>query len=284
MRLVSLSCLLFLLLLAACREEEEFMTAHPGEIVLDVTPDNYSLNGKVLGSTASDFADDDLSVDRIDEEVKRIQENLSDEVLQMLNGVEDPVKRQQITSDYPLVKIHYDNSVTYDVFYKSYSTFSNNFHSFQLAFGSNYKDFCKWHKPYEAYVLSSYLCKQMTDAKISDYLFGTHKFQSVLENLPIGKDDLMWCAAVDTTLSLTVYKKDGKIAYLVNWNENGQTDGYRIDSFPNDVCFCKFMEKMVGRRGRVTLRVLNDVLLKDFAPVIKKLNQYGYMIDFKSLN
>ncbi|WP_405339092.1 hypothetical protein [Fibrobacter sp.] len=268
----------------ACKEEKEFLTANPGEIVLDVRADNYSLNGRVLGRTASDFSDDDLLIEHFDKELKKAQENLGEEVLQMLTGVENPVKRQQIFNDYPLVKIHYDNNVTYDVFYKSYSTISFHFHSFQLAFGSNYKDICKLHKPHESYVLYSHVCKKMIDARISDRIFRTKQFRSMLMNHEITNDDLRWCAAADTALSLTVYRKDGKLAYLINWNENGQPDGYRMDSFPNDFCFCEFMGKMAGRRNRVTLRVLDDILLEDFAPVIKKLNQYGYMIEFKSLS
>jgi hypothetical protein len=44
----------------------------------------------------------------------------------------------------------------------------------------------------------------------------------------------------------------------------------------------EFIEKKTGY-SHLTLRVQNDILVKDFAPIIKKLNSYGYQIKFADL-
>jgi len=278
MRLISLFAFLFLLV--ACNEEKEFMTPKQGEVVLDVGVDVYSLNGKVLGKTATDFSDDDVLVDSFNIELKKMRENLGDEVLQMLTTENDPVKRTQIRNDYPLVKIHYDSNVPYDVFYKSYMTVLFNFDSYQLAFGSNYKEICWLHEPHErTCLLYSFWCEQLNNAKLSDVLFGTNRFPKTLANLDIGGDDLQLCAAL---LSLALGKKDGNLVYVVSSNETGRTDGFRIDVFKEEKCLWEFIEKKTSY-SHLTLRVQDDILVKDFAPVIKKLNSYGYQIKFAAL-
>lgn len=278
MRLISLFALLFLLV--ACNEEKEFMTPKQGEVVLDVRVDEYSLNGKVLGKTATDFSDDDVLVDPFDIELKKMRENLGDEVLQMLTTENDPVKRTQILNDYPVAKIHYDSNVPYDVFYKSYMTVLFNFDSYQLAFGSNYKEICRLHEPKKrVFLLYSFWCEQLNNAKFSDVLFGTNRFPEMLANLDIGGDDSQWCAAL---LSLALGKKDGNLVYVVSSNETGRTDGFRIDVFKEEKCLWEFIEKKTGY-SHLTLRVQNDILVKDFAPIIQKLAGYGYQIKFAAL-
>ena len=278
MRLINLFALLFLLV--ACNEEKEFMTPKQGEVVLDVTTDIYSLNGKVLGKTATDFSDDDVLVDSFDIELKKMRENLGIEVLQMLTAENDPVKRTQILNDYPVAKIHYDSNVPYDVFYKSYMTVLFNFDSYQLAFGSDYKEICRLHEPHErTWLLYSFWCEQLNNAKFSDVLFGTNRFPEMLANLDIGGDDSQWCAAL---LSLALGKKDGNLVYVVSSNETGRPDGFRIDVFKKEECVWEFIEEKTGY-SHLTLRVQNDILVKDFAPIIQKINSYGYQIKFAAL-
>ena len=87
------------------------------------------------------------------------------------------------------------------------------------------------------------------------------------------------CAAL---LSLALGKKDGNLVYVVSSNETGRTDGFRIDVFKEEKCLWEFIEKKTDY-SHLTLRVQNDILVKDFAPIIKKLNSYGYQIKFAAL-
>ena len=56
---------LSLFLLAACNEEKKaFMTPSPYEPVVDVNIDEYSVNGTVLGKTATDISAIDDVIDK----------------------------------------------------------------------------------------------------------------------------------------------------------------------------------------------------------------------------
>lgn len=73
--LVNLFLFLSLFLLVACNEEKkEFMTPKPDEPVLDVNVDEYSLNGTVLGKTATDIsAIDDVYGNPLHNELREIR-------------------------------------------------------------------------------------------------------------------------------------------------------------------------------------------------------------------
>ena len=50
------------------------MTPKTGEVVLDINAEEFSLNGKVLGKTTTDIsASDDLLIESLDKELKRIR-------------------------------------------------------------------------------------------------------------------------------------------------------------------------------------------------------------------
>ena len=116
-------------------------------------------------------------------------------------------------------------------------------------------------------------------------------------------------------LLLSFYRKDDGIAYVVSLNEayfskGSRFDGYNFYTFNNDADLWKFIEDIRSRVERQTekkpetkedrvLRLLvdvlngpnnitlvfeNDLLMKDIAPIIKKLKEYGYRISFSVLN
>ena len=50
------------------------MTSKTGEVVLDINTEEFSLNGKVLGKTTTDIsASDDLLIESLDKEIKRVR-------------------------------------------------------------------------------------------------------------------------------------------------------------------------------------------------------------------
>ena len=66
------------------------MIPKPGEIVLDVKTDEYSLNKKVLGKTPVDFSNDvNLLVIPLDEELKRIRSIEQEEALRAGQPVDE---------------------------------------------------------------------------------------------------------------------------------------------------------------------------------------------------
>ena len=111
-RLSAYILLLSFFLLAACNGEKEFMTPKTGEVVLDINAEEFSLNGKVLGKTTTDIsASDDLLIEPLDNELKRIRGLEQEEALK--NGK---------PADEGTAKIHLGEDVSYDVFYKSIAT------------------------------------------------------------------------------------------------------------------------------------------------------------------
>ena len=107
-------------------------------------------------------------------------------------------------------------------------------------------------------------------------------------------------------LLLSFYRKDNGVAYVVSLNETffnkgSRFDGYNFYTFNNETDLWKFIEDVRLRVDRqtekksetklervlrsfgpneITLIFEKDVLMKDIAPIIKKLNTYGYKITF----
>ena len=82
MRFVEVSLFFVLFLFAACGEEKEFMTSKPGEIVVDVGIEEYSLNGNVIGKTVADISNNgSLLIKRFDDELKKIRQNKLNETV-----------------------------------------------------------------------------------------------------------------------------------------------------------------------------------------------------------
>ena len=109
---------------------------------------------------------------------------------------------------------------------------------------------------------------------------------------------------------MSFYRKDDGIAYVVSLNETffnkgGPFDGYNFYTFNDENDLWKFIEdvrsrvdrqigNMPGKKEEKVLRLLadahgpnnitlvfeKDVLMKEIAPIIKKLNTYGYNFAF----
>lgn len=279
MRLIHILCSLSLFLLFACGEEKEFMTPKPGEIILDVNVDEYSLNGNVLGKTFADiFNNDNLLIKSLDKELKRIRRNELKET-----------KENNLSSKELLVKLHFDEDLSFDEFNKVAATFGfSGFTSIQYVIGSNFKE-----------IHTLFLSKRNDECRQAKSAGVTRLLKRYSGNTDLSNEDvwkqrikekaiLIECARKYIDLSLTFETIDNKWVYTVGLNETGLTDGNKLYQFENDTDVYKFIEGVRQRRSlndkedrdKILLALRKNVLLKDIAPIIKKLTSYGYRINF----
>ena len=295
--------LLSLFLLAACDSDKNaFMTPKPDEPVVDVNVDEYSLNGTVLGKTATDIsAIDSLLIEPLYKELRKTREHEQIEEL----------KTQQVADRPGKIKLHVDGNLSYGDFYKAFSSmFFCGYSVFDIAIGSNYKDVFRLSIPSTNYMWCGLVILQMKGLRYK-YLRNRQRL-SLDEMSEIDVKDRE-CVEDHETLDLLLsfYRKDDGIAYVVSLNETffnkgSRFDGYNFYTFNDENDLWKFIEDVRSRVERQTekkpetkqdrvLRLLidaldgpnkitlvfeKDVLMKDIAPIIKKLNTYGYRFAF----
>ena len=275
--------LLLILFFLACGEEKEFMTPKSGDIVLDVNVEEYSLNGKIIGKTNVDISsDDNLLIIPLDNELKKIRQNEFSEAI-----------KKGRPSEGSLVKIHLNDNLTYDDFYKVVATFGfSGFTSIQYVIGSNFKEVYTLLLPERG----KDSCQQAKNAALFRFIKemnGTLNLSNdeIWEQRIKEKAILIECARKYIDLNLFVNQKEDSISYMVGLNETGLTDGTRMHDFNNETDMWNFIEDIQSRLGlrdkedryKIVLVVNNDVLLKKITPIIKKLTAYGYKINFAKL-
>ena len=284
------------------------MTPKPDEPVVDVNVDEYSLNGTVLGKTATDIsAIDSLLIEPLYKELRKTREREQIEEL----------KTQQVADRPGKIKLHVDENLSYEDFYKSLSSMIyTDYDEISFAIGSNYKDvfhFSFIHRDpmfsscgFFLFNLSRYRLKHLHNReKLSiDKILDMHTKGEEIE-----KECYEKYSSLDLLLSFYP-KYDGK-TYVVSLNEtffnkSRPFDGFNFYTFDDDADLWKFIEDVRLRVDRLTekkpetkqdrvLRLLvdavngpnkvmlafqKDVLMKDIAPIIKKLNTYGYRFAF----
>ncbi|MBO4784001.1 MAG: hypothetical protein J5521_04590, partial [Lachnospiraceae bacterium] len=108
------------------------MTPKSGEPVLDVGVDEYSLNGKVLGKTATDISAIDDVIDK----------PLYKEICaSRAKAQEESLKNNQPADDFFSAKLHVDEKLSYGDFYKSLvSMIYAGYDEISYVIGTNYKD------------------------------------------------------------------------------------------------------------------------------------------------
>ena len=271
-----------------------------GEILLDVNTEEYSLNGTVLGKTATDISVIDDVID------KPLYKELCDAKAKYLeyvirNGL--PV--------YDLAKLHVDDNLSYVDFYKALSSmYFCGYSDFNIAIGTNYKDVFQLSIPTTDYMWCGLVIQRMKGLRYK-YLRNRQKL-TLAEMSEIDVKDRECVEDYEgLDLLLSFYRKDDGIAYVVSLNEayfnkGSRFDGYNFYTFNNDADLWKFIEDVRLRVNRLTekkpetkqdraLRLLvdavngpnkvmlafqKDVLMKDIAPIVKKLNTYGYRLAF----
>ena len=302
-RLTSYILFLTLFLLAACDSaKKEFETLKEGEILLDINTEEYSLNGTVLGKTATDISAIDDFIDKpLHKEVCRVR----------MKFQEDALRRGESGDGFDFAKLHVDGNLSYGDFYKAFSSmFFCGYSVFDIAIGSNYKDVFRLSIPSTNYMWCGLVILRMKGLRYK-YLRNRQRL-SLDEMSEIDVKDRE-CVEDHETLDLLLsfYRKDDGIAYVVSLNEayfnkGSRFDGYNFYTFNDENDLWKFIEDVRSRVERQTekkpetkqdrvLRLLidaldgpnkitlvfeKDVLMKDIAPIIKKLNTYGYRFAF----
>ena len=296
---------LSLLLLAACDSDRSmFMTPSPDEPVVDVNVDEYSLNGTVLGKTATDTsAIDSLLIEPLYKELRKTREHEQIEEL----------KTQQVAVRPGKIKLHVDENLSYGDFYKSLnSTIYAGYDEISFAIGSNYKDvfhFSFIHRDpmfsscgFFLFYLSRYRLKHLHNReKLSiDKILDMHTKGEEIE-----KECYEKYSSLDLLLSF--YPKDDGFAYVVSLNEtffnkSRPFDGFNFYTYDNEADLWKFIEnvrsKVESKNGDRRDRVLalldgrkdielvfeKDIPMKEIAPIVKKLKTYGYRFVFSIAN
>ena len=294
---------LSLFLLAACdSDKKDFETLKEGEILIDVNTEEYSLNGTVIGKTATDISAIDDFIDKpLHKEVCRVRTKFQ----------EDALRRGESGDGFDFAKLHVDGNLSYGDFYKAFSSmFFCGYSVFDIAIGSNYKDVFRLSIPSTNYMWCGLVILRMKGLRYK-YLRNRQRL-SLDEMSEIDVKDRE-CVEDHETLDLLLsfYRKDDGIAYVVSLNETffnkgSRFDGYNFYTFNDENDLWKFIEDVRSRVERQTekkpetkqdrvLRLLidaldgpnkitlvfeKDVLMKDIAPIIKKLNTYGYRFAF----
>ena len=302
--LVNLFLTLSLFLLAACNEEKkEFMTPKPDEPVLDVNVDEYSLNGMVLGKTATDIsAIDDVYDNPLHKEACELRAKAQEKAL----------RNNQPGDGFVSVKLHVDENLLYGDFYKSlFSMRSCGYWVFKIAIGSNYKDTFQLSLSTPNYMWCGLVSLSM---KALRYKYLRNRQKLSLEEMldkDVGKrKNRIECVKDYSALALLLsyYPKDDGKAYVVSlnetfFNESRPFDGFNFYTFDNEADLWKFIENIRSRvesqdkhkeqnkvlkllvdtlvgPNNISLAFEKDIPMKDIAPIIKKLNGYGYRINF----
>ena len=298
---------LSLLLLAACDSDKNaFMTPKPYEPVVDVGVDEYSLNGTVLGKTATDISAIDIDSLLIEPLYKELRKTREHEQIEEL-------KTKQVADRPGKIKMHVNDNLSYGDFYKSLSsTIYAGYVVISYAIGSNYKDvfhFSFIHRDpmfsscgFFLFYLSRYRLKHLHNReKLSiDKILDMHTKGEEIE-----KECYEKYSSLDLLLSFYP-KYDGK-TYVVSLNEtffnkSRPFDGFNFYTFDNEADLWKFIEDVRSKvelknkdhrdrvlalldgRKDINLVLKKDIPMKDVAPVIKKLNEYGYRLNFNLIN
>ena len=300
--LVNLFLTLSLFLLAACNEEKKaFLTPSPNEPVVDVNVDEYSVNGIVLGKTATDIS-------AFDDEFDNPFHNELRE--RRTKDQENALRNNQPADDFFDAKLHIDENLSYGDFYKTFVSMRySGYAAFKLVIGSNYKDVFRLVYPISISPMFDscvFFHRDMRSLRLKK--LRNHQKLSLDEMLDKDvekRKNQIECVKDYNRLDLLLhfYRNNDGYAYLVSLNEvslnkGSLFHGYNYYTFYNKADLWKFIEDVRSKvepknndredriralldgRKDIDLVLEKDILMKDVAPIIKKLNEYGYRINF----
>ena len=264
------------------------MTPKQKSPVMDVNTEEYSLNGKVLGRTAADFASN--------KDPWWLVERLNHEQLETIQWFDDGVG-----------KLHVDENLPYGDFFKIATTMGFRFApTVHYTIGDNFKDVYNVKLPTGSSpcICTSFIVHKLTRLR---YKHGRHRSKLSLNEILSADNDQrkyeIGCVkdykALD--LMLTFYGSKDDKTYVLSLNEdalkeNGSFHGFNFYSFNNEADLWKFIadirskEKILHKNdqnkpvkcawdlvgNQMTLYFPKEALMKDIAPLIKGLNAYGY--------
>ena len=280
-------CSLVFLLLACHSDEKEFMTPKPGEIVVDVNVNEYSLNGTVIGKTAADISNNDLLIESLVDKFQKIRMVEAKETL-----------RKGIPADESKAKLHIDENLPYDDFYKVAATLGfGGYSSIQYVIGSNFKeplamDMPERRKsPFLEEGVTPFRCDQAKFRRVIDELSEktSHKenlTDEIWDRRIKDTELLIECARRYINLMLSVHSEGDGFSYVLGLNETGLIDGGKAYTYENLDDVWKLIEDIRLRpamqdkedRDLIVVTLENDILVKNLAPVVKKLKSFGYKV------
>lgn len=265
------------------------MTPKQGEVVIDVNTEEYSLNGTVIGKTATDISNnEDLLIMPLDNELQEIRRVEQEEAL-----------RKGIPADESNnARLHVDENLSYDVFYKVIATMGfNGYVSFQYVIGSNFREPLDMNLPERSSYhfsdegINLFSCRREKRQRQLDELSEkkSHKriiTDEILDRRIKDTELLVKCAQKFIDFSLTIRSNGDCLSYVVSLNESGLIDGEKLYTYENIDDVWKFIEDIRLRRelqdkedsDQIFVSFKKDVLVKNFAPIVKKLKTYGYKI------
>ena len=285
-------CTLVFLLPACHSAEKEFMTPKPGEIVVDVNVNEYSLNGTVIGKTAADISNNDLLIESLVDKLQKIR----------MAEAKEPL-RKGIPADESKARLHIDENLPYDDFYKVLASFGfGGFSSIQYVIGSNFKeplamDMPERSKaPFSEEGINPFRCNQARFRRGIDELLEktSHKenlTEEIMDRRIKDTELLIECARKYIKLSLSVNSKGEGFSYALGLNETGLIDGEKFYTYENLDDVWKFIEDIRLRPGMqdkedrdlIVVVFENDILVKNLVPVFKKLKSFGYKVNLAIL-
>ena len=290
-RLPAYILLLALFLLAACNSDKnEFMTPKP-----DVNVDEYSLNGTVLGKTATDISAIDIDSLRV--------LPLESELMRIWSAErEKSLKNNQPADEFDIAKLHVDDNLSFGDFYKTFTTmYFAGYTNIKYVIGSDFKNVYNLKLP-----TKSSMCFCSVDSPMLPFLRYKHmrhrqklSFNEILA-LREGGTLILGCFEDynDLDLLLSFYREDKEIVYVLSLNEdalkeNGSFHEFKFYSFTKEADLWKFLGEICSKAemqnkkksarcssdllgNQVALVFEKDVLMKDIAPLIKGLKALGY--------
>lgn len=269
------------------------MTPKQGGIVIDVNNDEYLLNGTVIGKTATDISNnDDLLIMPLDNELKGIRRVEQEEAL-----------RKGIPADESNARLHIDENLSYDVFYKVMATMGfNGYVSFQYVIGSNFREPLDMNLPERSSYsfsdegINRYTCLRAKNRRRMDKLSEKTSHKRIVTDEILGRrikdtELLVKCAQKFIDLSLVIKSNGNGVSYLVGLNESDVIDGGKIYTYENIDDVWKFIEDIRLRRelqdkedrDQIFVVFEKDMMVKNLAPVAKKLKTLGYKVNFANL-
>jgi len=285
--------LLSLFLLAACNGEKDFMTPKTGEVVLDINAEEFSLNGKVLGKTTTDISNSkNLLIKPLNDELQKIR---------MLEAKE--ATKKGIPVDEVKARLHIDENLPYNVFYKVAATLGfGGFSSIQYVIGSNFKEPFGVDLPERSQLSFSednvdpVRCRlARTRRAIAEFsekrLHKRISAEKIAARRIKDTELLIECARRYIDFSLTL-RSNEDFPYVVSLNETGLVDGEKIYTYENLNDVWKLIEDLRLRRelqdkedrDLIVVVFENDMLVKNLLSVVNKLKSFGYKVHLAILS
>ena len=196
------------------------MTPNPNEPVLDVNLDEYSLNGTVIGKTATDIsAIEELMIRPLESELEKKRKI----------DIENALKNKLPVDEWGVAKLHLDENFSYWEFFKIIATLGFSYRTINYVIGDNFKDVYNVKMP----TCSSHsICFSFIEILSADNDQRKYEIDCVKDY-----------KALDLMLTLYGSKDDKTFVLSLNEDalkENGSFHGFNFYSFNNEVDLWKY--------------------------------------------